>query len=67
MRIPARLGDTCAADDCTDPAEIAGWCPAHAIARYRRQALRPTPARWLKGYAGPTQTPVDVQRTDDGD
>lgn len=27
----------CAANGCTDEAEIAGYCPGHAIDRYKRQ------------------------------
>lgn len=54
MVIPEVFSGPCAEDECTEPAEIAGWCPAHALARYRKQAVRPTPARWLKGYGKPT-------------
>lgn len=43
------IGPTCNTPDCAGPRTIAGWCPPCAIARYRRFAVRPTPARYLSG------------------
>jgi hypothetical protein len=40
---------SCKDPDCREDAAIAGWCPGHAIARYRRFAVRPTPFRYLSG------------------
>ncbi|MGV9546875.1 hypothetical protein [Streptomyces ardesiacus] len=39
----------CRGPECTADGIIDGWCPGHAIARYRRFAVRETPKRYLSG------------------
>jgi hypothetical protein len=58
MDVPEVYTGRCATDDCTALAEIAGYCPPCAIARYRYQAVRPTPDRWTPRY-GRVECPVD--------
>lgn len=40
MELPEEIGPTCKDPECWHAPVIAGWCPGHAIARYKRQALR---------------------------
>jgi hypothetical protein len=40
---------SCKDPECAEPGIVAGWCPGHVIARYRRDAVRPTPVRYLSG------------------
>jgi hypothetical protein len=47
METPDELGTTCKDPECRKAPEVAGWCPGHAIARCRRQAVRETPERYL--------------------
>lgn len=43
------IRSSCKDRECPEPGVIAGWCPGHAVARYRRFAVRPTPFRYLSG------------------
>jgi hypothetical protein len=47
METPDEIGTTCREQACPKAPEVAGWCPGHAIERYKRQAVRVTPARYL--------------------
>ena len=47
----SRIRPSCNDPDCREDGVIGGWCPGHAIARYRRFAVRSTPARFLSGRA----------------
>lgn len=38
METPDELGTTCRDPECRKAPEVAGWCPGHAIARYKREA-----------------------------
>jgi hypothetical protein len=49
MDTPDVIRPSCHDPECSNDGIIAGWCPGHALARYRRQAIRPTPVRYLSG------------------
>lgn len=49
MDVPDVVRPSCNDPECRQDAVISGWCPGHAVERYRRQAMRPTPERYLSG------------------
>ncbi|MFE0326348.1 hypothetical protein ACFW08_05990 [Streptomyces sp. NPDC058960] len=46
MSAPDVIGPSCNDPQCPRPSVIAGWCPGHAIARYRRFVMRELPERY---------------------